>query len=105
MIRKTLLECVPEDRKQWLREKLGHNTRTLRTKLLDLASTPDPEVMAELLPNPEAWAQATKKERDPVAHGGEEMSSDVELLNAITTVTTAVVLLNLCTSSTSLWTA
>jgi hypothetical protein len=94
-LKKRLLECVPEERKQWLREKLGHNTRTLRTKLLDLASTPDPEVMAELLPNPEAWAQATKKERDPVAHGGEEMSRDVELLNAITTVTTAVVLVNL----------
>lgn len=94
-LKKTLLGCVAEGRKPWLREKLGHNTRTLRTKLLDLAKAPDPEVTAELLPNPEAWAQATKKERDPVAHGGEEMSSDFELLSAITKVTTAVVFVNL----------
>jgi hypothetical protein len=45
--------------------------------------------MAALLPNPDAWAQATKNERDPVAHGGKKMSGDVRLLNA------AVVLVNL----------
>lgn len=94
-LKKTLIESVPENRKQWLREKLRRNTRTLRTKLHHLAAAPDPEVMADLRLNPEAWARATKKERDPVAHGGKEMSSDVELLNAITTVTTAVVLVNL----------
>lgn len=95
-LKKALLEVVADDdRKKWLREKLGHNTRTLRTKLLDLAGTPDPEVMQRLLPNPDAWADATKKERDPVAHGGKKMSRDVKLLDAITKMTTAVVLLNL----------
>ena len=90
-----LLDQVHEKHKTWLREKLGHNTRTLRTKLLDLARTPDPEVMAVILPNPDAWADATKKERDPVAHGGKNMSSDVKLLNTIVKTTTAVVLLNI----------
>lgn len=90
-----MLEHVPEQHEKWLREKLGHNTRTLRTKLLDLAAIPDAEVMSRLLPNPEAWADATKKERDPVAHGGKNMSSDVKLLSAIVKMTTAVVYLNL----------
>jgi hypothetical protein len=48
-LKKSLLEQVPEKHKTWLREKLGHNTRTLRTKLLDLARTLDPEVMAAVL--------------------------------------------------------
>jgi hypothetical protein len=94
-LKTALLEQVPEKHKTWLREKLGHNTRTLRTKLLDLAKTPDPEVMAVVLPNLDAWADATKKERDPVAHGGKNMSSDVKLLSAIVKTTTAVVLLNI----------
>jgi hypothetical protein len=95
-LKKKLLDSIEDDeRRKWVREKLGHNTRTLRTKLLDLAATPDAEVMAKLLPNPEAWAQATKKERDPVAHGGSTMSADFALLSAITKVTTAVVTINL----------
>jgi len=94
-LRKSLLEHVPERHKTWFREKLGHNTRTLRTKLLDLADAIDSELVTSILPNREAWAAATKKERDPVAHGGKDMSSDAWLLNAIVTTTTAVVLLNL----------
>lgn len=94
-LKKSLLEHVPEQHKTWLREKLGHNTRTLRAKLLDLAAIPDAEAMSRLLPNPEAWADATKKERDPVAHGGKNISSDVKLLSAIVKMTTAVVYMNL----------
>lgn len=94
-LKKALIAQVPVEHQQWLREKLGRNTRTLRTKLLDLAGTAYPDVMATLLPNPDAWAHATKKERDPVAHGGDKMSGDIELLNAIVKVTTAVVVLNL----------
>ncbi len=36
-----------------------------------------------------------QEERDPVAHGGKNMSSDVKLLNTIVKTTTAVVLLNI----------
>lgn len=94
-LKKSLLKQVDDKHKTWLREKLGHNTRTLRTKLLDLAKTPDPEVVARVLPNLDAWADATKRERDPVAHGGKNISSDAKLLSAIVKTTTAVVLLNL----------
>ena len=92
--RKKLLDSVPKDQRQWLNEKLGDNKPTLRQRLLDLAAMPDAEVMAAILPNPEAWAKATKDERNPVAHGG-NMSRDVSLLTAIIATTTAVVLLNL----------
>lgn len=43
------------------------------------------------LPNRDAWVDATKKERDPVAHGDKNMSSDVKLLGTIVKMTTAVV--------------
>ena len=38
-----LLEQVHEKHKTWLREKLCHNSRTLRTKLLGLQILPDPK--------------------------------------------------------------
>ena len=50
--------------------------------------------MSHLLPNPEAWAEATKKARNLVAHGGES-DADVLLQYAITQVTRAVVIVNL----------
>lgn len=92
--RKTLMASVPKHQREWLHQKLGNNAPTLRQRLLDLAAIPDDEIMALILPNPEAWAKATKDERNPVAHGG-NMTRDIQLLNAIITTTTAVVLLNL----------
>lgn len=50
--------------------------------------------MKQLLPNPEGWADAAKKSRNLVAHGGES-STDVRLMYAITEVTIAVVIVNL----------
>jgi hypothetical protein len=93
--RRRLMECSPKDQREWLSQKLGGNEHTLRQRLLDLASISYPELIAELLPNPEAWAKAAKDERNAVAHGGKDMTRDVSLLNAIVTTTTAVVLLNL----------
>lgn len=93
-LKKSLLNAVPNNRQQWLREKLGSNRHTLVRQLTDLAQTPDAEVMRSLVPNVEAWAEATKNERNPVAHGG-SMSADVKLLSAITSVTEAVVIINL----------
>ena len=60
----------------------------------DLASQPDAEAMRQLLSNPDAWADAAKNSRHLVAHGGKS-STDVNLLYAITKVTTAVVVMNL----------
>jgi hypothetical protein len=93
-LKKSLLKAVEDDRKQWLREKLGSNKHSLVRQLTDLAAVPDSEVMRRLVRNVDAWARATKDERNPVAHGG-NMSADVQLLSAITKVTEAVVLVNL----------
>jgi hypothetical protein len=50
--------------------------------------------MRRLIPNPEAWAEAAKKARNAVAHGGES-GADVQLQHAITQVVRAVVITNL----------
>lgn len=86
-LKRSLVGAVPDDLRQWLREKLGSNKHTLVRQLTDLAAIPDQEVMRSLVPNVDAWATATKNERNPVAHGG-DISADVPLLSAITTVTT-----------------
>jgi hypothetical protein len=93
-LKKSLLKVVPDERRPWLREKLGSNRHTLVRQLTDLAQTSDDDVMRSLVPNIEAWATATKNERNPVAHGGNR-SADVKLLSAITSVTEAVVIVNL----------
>lgn len=93
--RERLMECTPKNQREWLSQKLGQNEHTLRRRLLDLASIAYPEIIAEILPNPEAWAKAAKDERNAVAHGGKDMTRDVSLLAAIVSTTTAVVLLNL----------
>jgi hypothetical protein len=93
-LKKALLKCVPDNRRQWLREKLGRNTHTLRQRLMYLATLPDEQVMKQLLPNPEGWADAAKKSRNLVAHGGES-TTDFRLMYAITEVTIGVVIVNL----------
>ena len=93
-LKKELRKQVPANRQQWLSEKLGRNKHTLRQRLLDLAAVPDDDLMTQLLPNPQGWAEAAKRSRDLIAHGG-EASTDVDLMYAITEVTTAVVLVNL----------
>jgi hypothetical protein len=93
-VKKLLLECAPDELRQWLREKLGRNGHSLKQRLVYLAAVPDAEVMRKLLPNPEAWADAAKGARNAVAHGGES-GADVRLQHAITQVVRAVVILNL----------
>lgn len=93
-VKKLLLECVPEHLRQWLREKLGRNSHSLKQRLVYLATVPDADVMRRLLPNPEAWADAAKTARNAVAHGGES-GADIRLQHAITQVVRAVVIMNL----------
>lgn len=93
-LKKLLLDTIPDERRQWLREKIGSNKPSLVQQLIELAAVPDQDVVHRVVRNVEAWAEATKKERNPVAHGG-NMSADADLLIAITKVTEAVVLLNL----------
>ncbi len=93
-LKKLALAAVPADRQQWLSDKVGSNKHSLVDQLKQLAAIPDQGVVHRLVPNVDAWAEATKKERNPVAHGG-NMSADADLLIAITKVTEAVVVLNL----------
>ncbi|MCV7057584.1 HEPN domain-containing protein [Mycolicibacterium gilvum] len=89
-----LVDSLPEERRQWLREKLAHNDHTLRQRLDDLVSRPDSEVIAALLPNPQAWAIAATKARNGIAHEGHS-EADLLLMHAVVTVTQAVVKMNL----------
>jgi hypothetical protein len=50
-----------------IREQL-HNTLSYRQRLFELASLPDSAVVAELLPDIEAWVKLTKDTRNGVAH-------------------------------------
>ncbi|HUE59662.1 MAG TPA: HEPN domain-containing protein [Acidimicrobiales bacterium] len=59
-----------------------------------MATLPDEQVIKQLLPDPEGWADAAKKSRNLVAHGGES-STDLHLMYAITEVTIAVVIVAL----------
>jgi hypothetical protein len=61
---------------------------------MELAALPADEVMTQLLPDPDAWADAAKDSRNLVAHGGKS-SRDVRLMYAITEVTIAVVIVKL----------
>ena len=93
-LKKQLVDSLPEDRRQWLREKLAHNDHTLRQRLEDLASRPDADVMATLLRNSQAWAEDATKARNGLAHEGDS-EADLLLMHAVVTVTQAVVKLNL----------
>ena len=69
------------------------NGTTLRS-FMPSAAIPDGEVMRRLVQDVDAWAKATKDERNPVVHGG-RMGADVQLLPAIAAVTEALVIIHL----------
>jgi len=93
-LKKTLKAVIPDGRRKWLSEKLGRNGHTLRERLEHLASRPDAQVMAQLLPNPDGWVDAAIDARNLVAHGGEG-DDDIVQMHAITEVAIAVVIVNL----------
>lgn len=90
-MRKQILASVPPTRRNWLASKLW-NEPSLKERLIDLATTPDPEIMTRLVPNPKAWATATADARNGIAHRG---TADVDQMYATVTITIAVVLINL----------
>ncbi|WBP92927.1 hypothetical protein O6072_25070 [Mycolicibacterium neoaurum] len=94
LLKKQLVEIVPADRRQWLREKLGRNDHTLRQRLEHLVKRLDPSLAEKLLPNPEKWAAAATSTRNGIAHEGGS-TGDVELMYAVVKVTQAVVKMNL----------
>jgi hypothetical protein len=90
-LKQKLLEVVPEERKKWLEGKL-YNEPSLKERLIDLASLPDPDVMNHLLPNPEAWAKDATLARNLIAHKGRHRPKEYI---PVIQVTTAVVIVNL----------
>jgi hypothetical protein len=94
-LKEGIKEAVPEGRRQWISERLGHNEPSLRQRLLQLAARPDPEAMNALLPDPSRWAQMATRARNDLAHTGRTSGHTLDDLYAVTKVTTAVVLLNI----------
>jgi ApeA N-terminal domain 1 len=90
-LKQQLLDTVPEGRREWLEGKL-FNEPSLRERLIDLASIPDPDVMKRLLPNAAAWAKAAALARNGIAHRGKHKTKEYY---AVVQVTTAVVIVNL----------
>ena len=92
--RASLMRILPNDQRSWLNKYLSRNEHTLKERLLELASRPDPSVMQKLLPNPNAWAKAAKDARNGIAHEG-ETAGEVDALPAIIRTTLAVIRMNL----------
>jgi hypothetical protein len=90
-LKQKLLDTVPENRQKWLEGKL-YNEPSLKERLIDLASIPDPDIMNHLLPNPEAWAKDTALARNGIAHRGRHKTKGYI---PVIQVTTAVVIVNL----------
>lgn len=93
-IRKAMLNEVPKLYRGRISELL-RNDPTLRERLLDLASRPDQEAVALLVPDVDRWARATTKARNNLTHEGQTHDHSIEELAAITDVTAAIVILNL----------
>lgn len=94
-LRKTLLDQVAPDYKQWLAERLtSHaNVPSLRERLVDLA-TRIGEPGSALVGDVERWASAAKNARNQIAHLG-SAQEEVLRMHALVEVTSGVVVLNL----------
>ena len=90
-LKEKLLQVVPESRKKWLEGKL-YNQPTLKERLIDLASIPDPDIMNRLLPNPKKWAKNAALARNGIAHRGRHNTTEYI---PVVQVTTAVLIVNL----------
>lgn len=94
-LKKSVLDAVPKERREWAGGLLARNEPSLKKRLLDLASRPDDEAMRTLLPDPDSWARMTTRARNELFHTGQSGKHDLDDLHAVARVTTAVVLLNL----------
>lgn len=89
-----MLELAPEDQRERLQNAI-RNDMTLRDRLRALATRPDQEAMAALVPDVERWAGRTVNARNDLAHEGDTPRHSIEELVAVVDVTAAVVTLNL----------
>lgn len=93
-LRQELVDLTPEKYRKWVKSKL-QNTPTLAERLEALASIPDQEIVAALMPNVKQWAQRTAKARNDLAHRGRSDEVSYPEMAAAAQVAVAVVVLNL----------
>lgn len=92
-MREAMLEHVPEEHLDRFKGAI-RNDPTLRDRLYALAARPDPEAIAQLVPDVDRWARRTTRARNDLAHEGRTPDHSVEELVVVVKVTTAVVILN-----------
>ncbi len=89
------IAAVPTDAEEAIRRLFRHNVAGLTARLAVLATGDDGEPLAGLLPDPEAWAKASAKARDSIAHGSVSGVAGVDRLHAVVETSKAVVTLRL----------
>ncbi len=92
-MRDAVLRQVPEEHRSRFKGMI-RNDPTLRDRLRSLAARPDPEVIAQLVPNVDQWAKRTTQARNYLAHEGRTPKHSIDELVAIVETTRAVVILN-----------
>ncbi|MEW6874445.1 HEPN domain-containing protein [Trueperella pyogenes] len=92
-MREAMLGQVPEEHRARFKAAI-RNDPTLRDRLRALAARPDPEAIAQLVPDIDHWAKRTARARNDLAHEGRTANHSIDELSAIVEATTAVVVLN-----------
>jgi hypothetical protein len=92
-LRQTLIDAVPVDRIQWIKNIIS-NRPSLRMRLDALAARLPTSVAEKLLPDAGEWAKRTARARNDLSHAGKS-KQPIDDLYAVVEVTKAVVLLNL----------
>lgn len=92
-MRDAMLAQVPEEYRGRFKGAI-RNDPTLRDRLHALAARPDPEAIAQLVPDIDHWAKRTTRARNDLAHEGRTPTHSVDELVAIVEATTALVILN-----------
>ena len=91
-LRRAIWKVVPEERKQWVSERLLSNKPKLSDRLVKLAEMLGEQVRDALLPDVHRWAERSVRARNSLAHTG-EVDFDGGELHAVVEVTSAVVML------------
>lgn len=93
-LRAALLEETPREHRSWVKGAI-RNDPTLRERLRALASLPDADAMATLVPDVEQWARVATQARNDLAHTGQTKRQSTDEVIVAVNVTAAVVMMNL----------
>lgn len=91
-LRRAILDVVPSEYQQWVRERIADNKPKLVDRLVSLADLMGAPVRDALLPSAGVWAERSVKARNHLAHTG-AAEFDLAELHAVVEVTSAVVIL------------